>query len=336
MNTTEGNILDFEIVGRYLAGEMTGDEVALFTEQLNQSPEKRKMVEEMESQWNALGEYRKKQHVNTSKAWEKLSGRLEQEDLIPTTMPVQRNRFMQSLVRVAAILVVVFGVGSLLYYAANSTTNQSMLSAVTGAEDFTLVQTLSDGSVVYLSHDTKLLYPKEFVRAERNVELNGEAFFDVAHNASKPFTIETETAIVEVLGTAFNVKSASKSNFELLVERGKVRVTLKANPEQSQIVVAGEMVTLVNNKLNKSQANIAAAKWRTNKMQFKDESLANILKVINANYGSNITVSNAQLANRRLTVTFYNNSLSTIVELISLTLGVEAQQTDSTIVLTQK
>ena len=151
MNTTEGNILDFEIVARYLAGEMTGDEVALFTEQLNQSPEKRKMVEEMESQWNALGEYRKKQHVNTSKAWEKLSGRLEQEDLIPTTMPVQRNRFMQSLVRVAAILVVVIGVGSLLYYAANSTTNQSMLSTVTGAEDFTLVQTLSDGSVVYLS-----------------------------------------------------------------------------------------------------------------------------------------------------------------------------------------
>lgn len=336
MNTTEGNILDFEIVARYLAGEMTGDEVALFTEQLNQSPEKRKMVEEMESQWNALGEYRKKQHVNTSKAWEKLSERLEQEELIPTTMPVQRNRFMQSLVRVAAILVVAIGVGSLLYYAANSITNQPMLSAVTGADDFTLVQTLSDGSVVYLSHDTKLSYPKEFVRAQRNVELNGEAFFDVAHNASKPFTIETETAIVEVLGTAFNVKSASKSSFELLVERGKVRVTLKANPEQSQIVVAGEVVTLVNNKLNKYQTNVAVAKWRTNKMQFKDESLANIIKVINSNYGSNISVSTPELASRRLTVTFYNNSLSTIVELISLTLGVEAQQSDSTIVLTQK
>ncbi|MBN1990140.1 MAG: FecR domain-containing protein [Bacteroidales bacterium] len=336
MNTTEGNIRDFEIVARYLAGEMTGDEVALFTKQLNQSPEKRKMVEEMESQWKAMGKYRKKQHVNTSEAWEKLSGRLEQEELIPTTMPVQRNRFMQSLVRVAAILVMVVGVGSLLFYAVTRITEAPMLSAVTGAEDFTLVQTLSDGSVVYLAHDTKLFYPKEFLKNERNVELNGEAFFDVAHNANQPFTIETETAVIEVLGTAFNVKSASKSSFELLVERGKVRVTLKDNPTQSQIVVAGEKVTLVNHKLNKALANVSAAKWRTNKMQFKDESLANIVKVINSNYGSNILVSNAQLANRRLTVTFYNNSLSTIVELISLTLGVEAQQTDTTIVLTQK
>lgn len=71
----------------------------------------------------------------------------------------------------------------------------------------TLVKTLEDGSVVYLAQESTLKYPEHFAEDKREVNLQGEAFFDVAKKPEQAFTIETARVRVEVLGTAFNVRS---------------------------------------------------------------------------------------------------------------------------------
>ena len=82
---------------------------------------------------------------------------------------------------------------------------------------------LSDGTTVWLNAASKLEYPDQFAGNERKVKLVGEAFFQVAKDASKPFRIEVENSVIEVLGTSFNVNAYQKEINTSLVE-GKVKI----------------------------------------------------------------------------------------------------------------
>ena len=168
------------------------------------------------------------------------------------------------------------------------------------------------------------------------MELKGEAYFDIARNPQKPFIIETDGVIVEVLGTAFNIKTYDKDKFALVVERGKVKVSLKDDPSFSQIVVAGERMDLTNKLLVKSKwVDDGSLTWRIGRMQFKDETLQNIVRVINSNFNSKIAITNPEVANRKLTVTFENNSLKDIVELVCASMNLKATPVDGKTELTE-
>lgn len=85
---------------------------------------------------------------------------------------------------------------------------------------------LADGSAVTLNACSELRYPERFARRRREVRLvRGEAFFEVAHDASAPFTVETDDVSVEVLGTKFNVNAYDKEVTTVYLKEGKVRLT---------------------------------------------------------------------------------------------------------------
>jgi ferric-dicitrate binding protein FerR (iron transport regulator) len=166
--------------------------------------------------------------------------------------------------------------------------------------------------------------------------LSGEAFFDVSHDKTSPFTIKTRNAIIEVLGTSFNVNS--KENLEVFVETGEVRVSLTDRQNTSINLIKGEMLVLNEDIPDKFQVHPDfRMDWRKNKMQFKDELLSNIISVINQNYQSNLVLGEPDLNQRRLTVTFHNNSIPLITELISASLNLDIEVfPDSTIVFKHK
>lgn len=324
---------DFEIIARYLAGEMSNEELYQFEKQIETFPENKNIIVEMKNQWEKMGSYKNKKDIDANKGWESLYSRLSNEQLIPENRFVE-HRLAPVWVKWAASIIVIMTIASLSFYTVFRS-NPTLISLKTGLESNTLIQTLNDGSVVYLANNTTFSYPEKFTSSERKVNLNGEAYFDITPNPKKPFRIETDKVIVEVLGTAFNVKSESGDLFELVVERGKVRVTLKSDPSQTQIVLPGEKISTNNNhlvKIKNEDSNYFA--WKTKQMQFKDESLSNIVNVINKNYKSNIQLINKEIGDRKLTVTFYNNSLARITELICLSLNLSKQeQSDSTIII---
>jgi len=333
MKLDTNNTKDFEIIARYLSGDMSNDEVSQFEKQLEIFSENKILINEMKKQWAQIGNYQSKKEVDVEKGWQALYGRLDSEQLIPSNN-VAEHRLAPVWVKWAATIVVLFTIASISFYAFyKNTTN--LLSLQTGNESNTLIQTLTDGSVVYLANNTTLSYPEQFASDERKVNLKGEAFFDITPNPKKPFRIETEKVIIEVLGTAFNVKSENGNLFELAVERGKVRVTLKDDPTQTQIVLPGEKISTSEHQLVKAKnENANYFSWRTQRMQFKDESLSNIVKVINKNYHTNIQLSTQDLGNEKLTVTFYNNSLKYITQLLCLSFNLEQEvKADSTIII---
>jgi transmembrane sensor len=336
MKLDENNPQHVELIARYLSGEMDETGHADFEKQINSSVEDKLLIENMKKQWEAIANYQEKKIPDTSKAWNKLHSRLEDEQLIPAQPSILKNRIEFNIGRVAAVILILVTAGAFWYFGNNNKPKAEMVKLNTGAETNTLVKTLTDGSIIYIAHNSSFSFPEEFEKKTRNVKLKGEAFFDIMPDPEKPFIIETDEAFIQVLGTAFNVKTKNGSNFELIVDRGKVKVTLKKDPKNSTLVVAGEKITSIKNNLIKSKHTASEVySWYTNRMQFKDESLQNIINVINRNFNTIFVIADKEIGNRKLTVTFNNESVDTMTELICLTLNLKSETKNGSIVLSE-
>lgn len=272
------------------------------------------------------------QTVHTDQAWNELYSRLEQDNLIPARG--QKRLMRPVFAGMAAAIAVLCLCGALGIWLLNDWgTDERLLSLKNGPEDNTLVTTLEDGSIIYLAQDATLSYPEHFEADKRLVKLDGNALFDVSGNKQRPFLIETKYTTIEVVGTAFNVKNNGKNDFELSVQRGLVKVTRLDNGESS-FVKAGETVILNKNLFLKSPISDMDQFARyTERIQFKDETLANIVRVINRMSSQPVQLSSSELENRRLTVSFYDNSPAAMTELICLALGLTSEQKEDTLVI---
>ena len=268
-----------------------------------------------------------KNKSKTDQAWEQLYTRLEQDGLLDKPISGTQIPYRIGLMKwAAAIIILCVSVATAIFLGQERTPETTLLTLHNNEASTTLVTTLEDGSIVYLADNSQLSYPEHFQREKREVSLLGNALFDVSGNKERPFLIETEQARIEVLGTSFNIKSSDKSAFELAVRRGLVKVTLKKNGEQT-LVKAGQTVSLFSNRLQvaPTQDNEQFSDY-TRRIQFKDERLGDILHVINLEYPMMPLKITADLENRRLTVSFYNNSPATMAELICAALKLKCTQ----------
>jgi len=117
---------------------------------------------------------------------------------------------------------------------------------------------LPDGSQVWLNAGSRLDYNiGNFNQDSREVELTGEAFFDIAHNAAKPFIVRSGNMRIRVLGTSFNVKAyPGENNMETSLIRGSVEITLKDKPGNVFVLKPNEkLVISVNSQPAKTEGN---------------------------------------------------------------------------------
>ncbi len=114
---------------------------------------------------------------------------------------------------------------------------------------------LPDGTVVWLNAGSKILYNDAFNKSQREVQLTGEAFFDVAHNAEKPFIIHTKAMNIKVLGTVFNVRAYPTDKFtEASLIKGSIEVTFPGNATKKIILKPNEKITVINTIENSNEA----------------------------------------------------------------------------------
>ncbi|MEI8048710.1 MAG: FecR domain-containing protein [Bacteroidota bacterium] len=336
MKTNNNNQKYTETLARYLSGEMSTSEARAFDEGTGISAEDKKMIEKMKAQWSAIERYEEPKVTDTGKAWNKLHSRLVEENLIQNQVVAQKNLFIPVMVRIAAVLFLFLGIGAVVYFALNRKPATELVEVNTSNESNTLIKTLSDGSVIYIAQNSLFSFPKEFEKDSRNVELKGEAFFDIASNPDKPFSIETDKAIIQVIGTAFNIKTQNGTDFELLVDRGKVKVSLKSDPSRAEFVTMGEKISIHNDGLVKSrQTSFESTSWYKQRMHFKDESLRNIISVLNRNFNTTFVFADNETGNRKLTVTFRNETAETMTELICTTLNLKSQNINGSVVLSE-
>ena len=269
--------------------------------------------------------------IDIDQAWNTLHERLEKDQLLTGEPEFSSNKkriiFFQ---RAAAVAVVCIGIIFAGIYLSQRKEN-ALVFLQNKENSGTLVTTLEDGSTVYLTNDASISYPAVFAKNQRNVELNGNALFYITKDENRPFVVQTNGITIEVVGTIFAVQSSIDNPFELFVKQGKVNVHSQ-NDQAGIPVEAGETVQLTGNGLSKSGiANLRVFNRFTDKLCFKDEKLDNIVHAINAIYHSPAIVTEESLKDRILTVTFDNNSVETMTELICLALNLEQIHKQDTI-----
>lgn len=138
-------------------------------------------------------------------------------------IPTHSN-FMRYAVSIAAVLIVSIGAG-FLFFSQRVSRMEQLTTKIEAPEGQHIRFTLNDGSVVDLNSGGSVSYPAVFTGGERRVRLAGEAMFDVAHDAQKPFVVETFSYEVRVLGTRFNViANEARSEFSTALFEGRVAI----------------------------------------------------------------------------------------------------------------
>ena len=200
------------------------------------------------------------------------------------------QRWMKYAAMIAVILVIGGGAGYWLYQNGN---NQQMMVAVAN-EGIVKEVILPDGTKVWLNNSATLKYPREFSEKERNVYLDGEAYFEVTKNRHKPFTVQSDAMRVRVLGTTFNFKSDKNCRIaEATLIEGEIEV--KGNKEEGQIILApGQRAELNKNngRLTVKQVNAKLdAVWHDNLIPFQQADIFTISKALERFYDVKIILS---------------------------------------------
>lgn len=153
--------------------------------------------------------------------------------------------------------------------------------------------TLSDGTKVWLNADSRLHYPQRFAKNNRNVQLEGEAYFEVAHRPEAPFVVTTDKEKVEVLGTHFNINSyqADRSSTVALLE-GKVRVSV--GEKLTKVLRPGEQSIVENGNMSIQTVNVEeSVAWKNGEFMFNNETLEMVMHKISRWYDLDISVAPA-------------------------------------------
>jgi ferric-dicitrate binding protein FerR (iron transport regulator) len=168
---------------------------------------------------------------------------------------------------------------------------------------------LPDGSKVLLNAGTVLRYPSAFVSGKREVEVDGEAFFEVTHDAGKQFVVKSGEISVKVFGTLFNVKSYKEDpTVEITLVEGKVGVGLLENPDlvyihpEYQFTFEKGSNKYVVHKVDIDQYT----GWRDGKFHFRNLKLAEIVKQLERSFNVKIHIASDCLKNTLFTGDFVN------------------------------
>lgn len=319
-NTEKYTERDWEKLAALFSGEESehSDDLSSFHNEDNLNTEK---------QWKKLGEMSNDKEINVDKAWNNTYSRIKQEELL--TKPVRitdRNR-MRTYYRIAAMVLIVIGLGSALIYLNNTGVFSKNIIIASGNDQRNLEVSLPDGSKVYLNRNSELSYSPNPGKTSRNVILKGEAFFEIARDASKPFIIDAGKAQVKVLGTSFNViTNNSKNEVEVFVKTGSVLLSDKSGI-QNIVLEPGYIGTIdtdIPGKVLNKNPNYLS--WNTDMLEYEGQTLDKVFADLKKVHNIDIAVDDPEIFNRTLTGVFDKQPQDTIIRIICTTFNLSYEK----------
>ncbi|NEU10157.1 DUF4974 domain-containing protein [Flavihumibacter sp. R14] len=312
-----------DLIIKYLLREASREEEEQVREWSSASPENEKEFSRLKLIWDSSKKLEQKSVLDTEVAWVNFKARVSKTGRNKVVGFLGRRR---GWLTIAAVFFIVAGVWS-FYSVFNSGYN------TIEAGDLVRTEILPDGSEVTLNRNTFLSYRKNFKGETRDVKLeNGEAFFKVSPDKSKPFVIEADDVTVTVVGTSFNVKH-NKESTEVIVETGLVQVSMD---KQMIRLTRGEKVLIrdKNSDLRKEANTDQLYNYYRSKLFVADNTpLWRVVEILNEAYDSKIIIENAQIKDLRLTTTFRDDSLDNIIHVITETFKITAVKKDGKIIL---
>lgn len=221
-----------------------------------------------------------------------------------------------------------------------SLTKEQLLAArrITVRHDKEFWVTLDDGTLVHMNYDTRLVYPEHFGRDDRNVVLDGEAYFMVAQDKSRPFVVHTTNGDIKVYGTEFNVNTRSEASStrgekETSVILVKGAISVRPNGGDEQMLKPGQKLSIIPSATGSYQLSVSDVDvtpyiaWNTGEFAFSDAPLDVILSTMRHWYHIDIHLGNPEAGKMLFTGTIDRyGSPSTILKSISKVTGLTVNQ----------
>ncbi|MDP4271377.1 MAG: DUF4974 domain-containing protein [Bacteroidota bacterium] len=258
--------------------------------------------------WIDESEANKQEFIEARRAWDML--------LLTTPMETEQRvvrwnfrRISLEIGKIAAAVIVVSTIAFALYKSQEH--NLAQFSQTIEAPAGQMVKvTLPDGTKVWLNSRTKLSYNFSYGNVTRNVKLNGEAFFEVAHDKKHPFIVSAGRYDVTALGTAFNVYAYNESGEDLFstsLIRGKVSVANTSTNEQ--VILTPNMKAEVDHGKLKATSTSTAEDmlWKSGVYSFNNMTLADILERLERYYDVTIDIQNKNILSSTCTGKFRKN-----------------------------
>jgi len=298
---------------------------------LNEKEPNRLYLEKIKELWNRSAAYSSFEKTDTDGDWVKVAERIGLEG---HQVKMERARKFQfgSLLRIAAILIIVLSIGYMMWNLIGHQGLPVRQVAITSGEVIKTID-LPDGSLVYMNSHSELTYPRKFRKNRRQVRLSGEAFFEVMPDKRKPFSIISGDATIKVLGTSFNVLSDEESNeVTVSVTEGKVALYPNRREKRAIHLISGEQGIYRDNEVIKRDTikrNFLS--WKTRKLEFEQTPLPEVIHSLEKYYKTIIHLQEPLTGNPMLTSVFEDQPLEEVLEELNLLLGLEYRQKNDTI-----
>lgn len=235
----------------------------------------------------------------------------------------ERRRLAIRVVQVAAVFAVFLTAGGLLYQRIKNGQDMEVPSELTRIANtgYNLKKLqLTDGTQVWMNPGAVLTFDKrQFEDTLRYVQLEGEAFFDVAHDEHRPFVVDAQGTVTRVLGTAFHIEAyCNEPNARILLVRGSVSVQAGG---RDQVLVPGQALRYDKNTHETGIATIGTedkyAQYTTGKLVFEDVPLVQVLNRLESAFGVRIKVEQPEsLKEKYITGSYYRSNIELTLERI--------------------
>lgn len=247
---------------------------------------------------------------------------------------LSRKLRMYKITAIAASILLILGMGSVIYL--ENTRDERYMYVVSSGVRCIEPVLLSDGTKVRMGPNSQLIYPKHFDGKKRDVELRGQAFFDVAKDPDRPFTVHTRSMNVTALGTAFEVfNHESENKLETILLNGKVKIDLGepgATSLKEVLLNPNQMLIYDKQARTMRVKNVNAENysgWRNGVLSFENERLSMILTRLEPWYGRKINCPKEIAEKYRFTFKVRDESLERILFMLSNTSPIKYREVDS-------
>jgi transmembrane sensor len=316
------------LIAKNLAGITNSVEDAQLNAWIKFSESNRQYFDQVRIIWDASDKQHDPNMINTQKALERVLSRMS------GSSPGRKIWIYWQ--KVAAIIILPLLMGVLIWNYFNSqkvaSANKPVYNEVFAAIGTRSSLRLADSTLVWLNSGSSLKYPDRFSDKTREVNLQGEAYFEVKSDVSRPFIVKTSNLLVKATGTKFNVMDfESNPMTEVTLLSGKVFVNGSNIKNSSLISELNPNQHLQYNKETgiKSILEEDAYKfiaWKDGKLIFRNEPLSDVVNKISLLYNVDIVLQGAQLNNYRYRATFHDESLGEILKLLKLSSPIDFKE----------
>lgn len=233
----------------------------------------------------------------------------------------QRTRKIRYYWAAAAVFLLLINVG--FWVATQVDFHDPILREISAPKGKKVVVLMTDGSRVWLNGGSKLIYPEKFSRKRRSVSLEGEGYFEIQREPSKPFQVTAGEMAIEVLGTSFNVSAYPEDSVVTTVlDEGSIRIGREQEqPDERSLMAVGDVAVYHKQSgiytIHSDRFHRDASSWKEDRMIFRNTDLPMLLKQLEREFGVTFHVSDETVLKYTYTFEYKGRDISAILDIIT-------------------